>query len=151
MMRDEQVVTFCDQLVNSAPDQATMDDFCRKEIGISPITHGFRVLIRAPLIRELTQGGIRLPPDVQTVRQYKENIGLVLSLGPHCFKGKSFEDDSFDKDVAPRFKPGDWVYYSSYEKEKYFLNGFLCYYMTDDRVHATIRPEDLSILLTDMY
>lgn len=122
------------------------DTFCRKQIGIHPKTHGYRVLIRAPFLPEKTAGGIIMTHDTRSAHQYRENIGLVLDLGPKCFKGAAFEDED-----APRAAIGDWIYYSSYEKEKYDLNGFLCYYINDDRVHSTVPAEDVAAILKERF
>ena len=121
------------------------ETFCRKQIGVDPTTHGYRILIRAPLTQEKSQGGLYIPEEVRIADQYRENIGLVLSIGPKCFTGEAFENE------GARCVVGDWVYYSSYEKEKYQLNGFLCYYINDDRIHSTVSVEDLELLLKGRF
>lgn len=120
--------------------------FCKTQIGADLDVLGYRVLIRAPIVKETTKSGLIVPDSTRNEKQRYENAGLVLELGPHCFKGEGFKYDT-----EPRFRIGDWVYYSSYEKEKYILHSFVCYFITDDRVHARIPEADLAILLENMF
>lgn len=120
------------------------DTFCRQQIGVDGIVHGYRILLRSPWMPPQSKGGIIIPPASREARQNRANIGLVLSMGPKCFVGKDY--DEADKN---RCAVGDWVWYSSYEKEECNKNEFLCYYINDDRVYETIKPEDLSTILGD--
>lgn len=120
------------------------ESVCFKELGVDIRPFGYRVLIRAPIGNDKTAGGIYLPEAERKMRARKENMGLVLALGPDCFVGANFVGD------AKRFEAGDWIYYSSYEKEEYYINDILCFFLADERSHAPIDKEDLPILLKDM-
>jgi len=132
--------------MNKVPGEFSGDTFCEKQVDLDGVIHGYRILIRAPETPQKSRGGVWRTDQSVDAARYRENIGLVLAVGPKAFQGKGFEEE-----VEPRCKPGDWVYYSSYEKEQYTINGFLCFFINDDRVHYTLKPEKAAEILGDRY
>lgn len=133
-------------MIDKEPGQFEGSTFCRKQIGVHPEVMGYRILVRAPFIKGQTKGGIILTAETRETQQRYENVGLVLAMGPTCYLG-----DLFKNEPGPRCKVGDWIHYSSYEKERYPVNDFMCFYITDDRVHSVIPEEDYPVILGNKY
>lgn len=116
--------------------------FIKKELGIDINVKGYRVLIRAPMRSEKTSGGIYMPNNhYKDTQERNMNIGLVLKVGPTAFS------EGFSDRLSV---PGEWVYYSTYEREKIEPRpGIICYFINDERIFAGVPPEDVPIILKD--
>jgi len=72
------------------------------------------------------------------------NIGLVLKMGNQAytplerFGGKAY------------CSIGDWVYYSSYERDEVNINNHLCYFINDERIYATLSESDLMNIIPEL-
>lgn len=103
-----------------------------EKLGTDIDVHGYRILILAPTISEKTKGGIILSDSHRSLEGRGHNIGLVLKIGPlaylplNKFGGK------------PYCNVGDWVIYSSYERDEIKINDKLCFFINDERIYATI-------------
>jgi co-chaperonin GroES (HSP10) len=48
----------------------------------------------------------------------------------------------------PHCKVGDWVIYSSYERDEIYINEHLCFFLNDERIYATI--PDISTIVKEL-
>lgn len=115
------------------------NSLCMAEIGCSPDVRGYRLLIKAPEIPE-KKGNIILSDSYRQTQERRQNIGLVLAMGPSAFTG-SHEDK--------KCSVGDWVHYSILEREPVYPNGKACFYINDDKIIAILKPEEVFMFLDE--
>lgn len=108
--------------------------FCQKTIGSDPEVLAYRVLLRTLEVPEKSKGGIIFTNTAKEEVSKRNNIGQVLKIGPFAFEG--------DHEVF-RVNVGDWVHYSTLEREPVLSNGILCYYINDSRLLARISEKDV--------
>lgn len=114
------------------------DSFCKQKIGIDPEVLGYQVLVMGPLLEEKTKGGIIRPDHLIKEQQHRQNIGLILKMGPSCFK-----DHLADR----RCEIGDWVAYSNFERQQERVGDFILYYINDAHILARYSEEDVKKIL----
>lgn len=114
---------------------------CMREIGCEPDVKGYRLLIKAPKIPDKSSGGIIYVDQYKKENRRYQNVGLVLKIGPTAFQDR-FEDR--------RCKEGDWIHYSSYEREEVYPYDELCYYINDEKIYAVLKEEDVPIFIKAM-
>lgn len=112
--------------------------FCKKTIGVDPKVLGWSLLIKAPDMPERTKGGLLLPESTKEDSERRQNIGLVLKVGPQAFT---------ERYEHLRCKEGDWVHYSLYQRDLAYLNGHVCYYIEDDKIRSIIDEDDVELCL----
>lgn len=116
----------------------------KREIGIDLIVHGYRILIKAVTLPETTKSGIMLPEKMRNMERRAYHVGLILKLGSQAFLPlERFGGEPF-------CQVGDWVYYSSYEREEVNINNHLCYFVNDERIYATVSAEDLKTIIPEL-
>jgi co-chaperonin GroES (HSP10) len=118
--------------------------FLEQEIGVDLIVHGYRVLLKAITLPEKTKSGLILSEVMRNMERRAYNIGLVLKMGNQAYQPL----DKFGG--APYCKVGDWVYYSSYERDEVNINNHLCYFINDERIYATLSEADLSKIIPEL-
>jgi co-chaperonin GroES (HSP10) len=116
----------------------------QREIGVDLVVHGYRILLKAVTLPETTKGGIMLPEKMRNMERRAYNIGLVLKMGPQAF----FPLERFGG--VPFCEIGDWVYYSSYERDEVNINNHLCYFINDERIYATLSEESLKTIIPEL-
>ncbi len=132
------------EIARSLRLQSMTKTLIEQEIGIDLQVHGYRILLKAITLPETTKAGIMLPEGMRNMEAVSYNIGLVLKLGEQAylplekFGGK------------PYVSVGDWVYYSSYERDRQVINNHLCYFVNDERIYATVSESDLSKLVPEL-
>lgn len=105
-----------------------------QEIGTDALElKGYRILLKAVVLPETTKGGIILPEAYKKLERRVYNIGLVIAMGSRCYQPL----EKFGGE--PYCKVGDWVYYSSYEREEALVNDHLCFFINDERVYSVIK------------
>ena len=66
-------------------------------------------------------------------------MGKVLKMGNMAFQPLSkFGGEPF-------CSVGDWVHFSSYEREEIYIGDYLCYYVNDKRVYSIINNIEMII------
>jgi len=114
------------------------DSFCKDQIGIDPQVLGYQLLIKAPTLEEKTSGGIIRPDSVIKDQMRRQNIGLILKVGPSCFKDN----------LADRYcEVGDWVAYSNFERSPEYVGTYVLYYISDAHILAKYSEEDVKKIL----
>ena len=120
------------------------ESFCKQKCGIDPDVLGYQVLILGPEIAEKTEGGIIVPKLTLEEQQRRQNIGIVLKIGPSCFTINPMNGaDMSDR----RCEVGQWVEYSAFERQPRLVGDHTLYYVSDHYIIARYSEEDAKQIL----
>ena len=110
----------------------------KKEEPKLPQPTGWRLLVLPFKMKEKTKGGIVLAETTLEKQQVGSQVGLVLAMGPDCYKDKERYPD------GPWCKVKDWVMFARYAGSRIKIDGGEMRLLNDDEVLATIdSPEDI--------
>ena len=110
----------------------------KKEEAKIPKPTGWRMLVLPFKMKEKTKGGVILAEDTLERQQVASQCGLVLAMGPDCYKDKERYPD------GPWCKVNDWVMFARYAGSRIKIDGGEIRLLNDDEVLATIdSPEDI--------
>jgi co-chaperonin GroES (HSP10) len=125
-------------------DEGSEISLIEKEIGVDIHVHGYRVLLKAITLPKETKGGFILPEAMLNGEKHSYNIGLVLKMGDQAYQPlERFGGSAF-------CKIGDWVIYSSYERDRQVINNNLCFFVNDERIYATVKESDLIKVIPEL-
>ena len=103
-----------------------------------PQPTGWRMLVLPFKMKEKTKGGIVLAETTLERQQVASQCGLVLRMGPDCYKDKDRYPD------GPGCKEGQGVMFARYAGSRIKIEGGEIRLLNDDEVLATIKnPEDI--------
>ena len=103
-----------------------------------PQPTGWRMLVLPFKMKEKTKGGVILAETTLERQQVASQCGLVLKMGPDCYKDKERYAD------GPWCKEGEWVMFARYAGSRIKIEGGEIRLLNDDEVLATIEnPEDI--------
>ena len=103
-----------------------------------PQPTGWRLLVLPFKMKEKTKGGLVLAESTLERQQVGSQCGLVLRMGPDCYKDKDRYPD------GPWCKEGQWVMFARYAGSRIRIEGGEIRLLNDDEVLATIKnPEDI--------
>ena len=89
-------------------------------------------------ITQKTKGGVILAEDTLERQQIASQVGLVMAMGPQCYKDKERYPE------GPWCKEKDWVMFARYAGSRIKIDGGEMRLLNDDEVLATIdSPEDI--------
>jgi chaperonin GroES len=109
-----------------------------KEEAKLPKPTGWRLLVLPFKMKEKTKGGVILAEDTVERQQGASQVGLVLAMGPQCYKDKERYPE------GPWCKVNDWVMFARYAGSRVKIEGGEIRMLNDDEVLATIdSPEDI--------
>ena len=109
-----------------------------KEIGKIPQPTGWRIMVLPFKMKEKTKGGIVLAETTLERQQVASQCGLVLAMGPQCYKDKERYPE------GPWCKKNDWIMFARYAGSRIRIEGGEMRLLNDDEVLATIdSPEDI--------
>ena len=109
-----------------------------KKEGKIPKPTGWRLLVLPFKMKEKTKGGVILAETTLERQQVGSQCGLVLRMGPDCYKDKERYAD------GPWCKEGEWVMFARYAGSRIKIEGGEIRLLNDDEVLATIKnPEDI--------
>ena len=109
-----------------------------KEEAKLPKPTGWRLLVLPFKMKEKTKGGVILAEDTLERQQVASQVGLVLAMGPQCYKDKERYPE------GPWCKVNDWVMFARYAGSRIKIDGGEMRLLNDDEVLATIdSPEDI--------
>ena len=109
-----------------------------KVIDNLPEPSGWRLLVLPFKMKEKTKGGVILAEDTLERQQVASQVGLVLAMGPQCYKDKERYPE------GPWCKEKDWVMFARYAGSRIKIDGGEIRLLNDDEVLATIdSPEDI--------
>ena len=103
-----------------------------------PQPTGWRLLVLPFKMKEKTKGGLVLAETTLEKQQVASQVGLVMAMGPDCYKDKERYPD------GPWCKEKDWVMFARYAGSRIKIDGGEMRLLNDDEVLATIdSPEDI--------
>ena len=103
-----------------------------------PKPTGWRLLVLPFKMKEKTKGGLVLAETTIERQQVASQVGLVLAMGPQCYKDKERYPE------GPWCKKGDWVVFARYAGSRIQIDGGEVRLLNDDEILATIEnPEDI--------
>ena len=110
----------------------------KKEEPKLPRPTGWRMLVLPFKMKEKTKGGVILAEDTLERQQVASQVGLVMAMGPQCYKDKERYPE------GPWCKEKDWVMFARYAGSRIKIEGGEMRLLNDDEVLATIdSPEDI--------
>ena len=110
----------------------------KKEEPKLPQPTGWRMLVLPFKMKEKTKGGAILAEDTLERQQVASQVGLVMAMGPQCYKDKERYPE------GPWCKVNDWVMFARYAGSRIKIEGGEMRLLNDDEVLATIdSPEDI--------
>ena len=99
---------------------------------------GWRLLVLPFKMKEKTKGGVILAEDTLERQQVASQVGLVMAMGPQCYKDKERYPE------GPWCKEKDWIMFARYAGSRIKIEGGEMRLLNDDEVLATIdSPEDI--------
>ena len=114
------------------------EDLSKKESSKLPKPTGWRLLVLPFKMKEKTKGGLYMAETTLERQQVASQCGLVLRMGPDCYKDKERYPD------GPWCKEGEWVMFARYAGSRIKIEGGEIRLLNDDEVLATIKnPEDI--------
>ena len=103
-----------------------------------PNPTGWRMIVLPFKMKETTKGGLVLAETTLEKQQVASQCGLVLAMGPQCYKDKERYPE------GPWCKVNDWVMFARYAGSRVKIEGGEIRMLNDDEVLATIdSPEDI--------
>ena len=103
-----------------------------------PKPTGWRLLVLPFKMKEKTKGGLVLSETTLEKQQVASQVGLVMAMGPDCYKDKERYPD------GPWCKVKDWIMFARYAGSRIKIDGGEMRLLNDDEVLATIdSPEDI--------
>ena len=103
-----------------------------------PKPTGWRLLVLPFKMKEKTKGGLVLAETTLEKQQVASQVGLVMAMGPDCYKDKERYPD------GPGCKVKDWIMFARYAGSRIKIDGGEMRLLNDDEVLATIdSPEDI--------
>ena len=103
-----------------------------------PRPTGWRLLVLPFKMKEKTKGGVILAEDTLERQQVASQVGLVMAMGPQCYKDKERYPE------GPWCKEKDWIMFARYAGSRIKIEGGEMRLLNDDEVLATIdSPEDI--------
>ena len=103
-----------------------------------PKPTGWRMLVLPFKMKETTKGGLVLAETTLERQQVASQVGLVMAMGPQCYKDKERYPD------GPWCKEKDWIMFARYAGSRIKIDGGEMRLLNDDEVLATIdSPEDI--------
>ena len=106
--------------------------------GKIPKPTGRRIMVLPFKMKEKTKGGLVLAETTIEKQQVASQCGLVLAMGPDCYKDEERYPD------GPWCKVNEWVMFARYAGSRIKIDGGEIRLLNDDEVLATIdSPEDI--------
>src|SRR5580692_4692196 len=133
--------------MNNETGVIRQNSFMKEQIGVELLVHDNFVMVKAVEIPEKV-GSIYVPDQYKKDQRRSYHIGLVLGFGDAAFDPETFGPRS---KTLTNIKIGDWVYYSSYEREQISIGDYSIYMMRDSRIYMTIPESVLPILIPELY
>jgi hypothetical protein len=142
----------------SSPDQAqTVRELVGDALNDITLT-GNDLIMSVYIEKEMSPGGLILPPERLRESLYQSKVGLVLKTGPESFQYRGafpwitpkpdelgengkYTDAYYDRSGKYTPKNGDWVIHFASDSRLFGLNGVPCRYATDSVVKMiTTKP-----------
>ena len=103
-----------------------------------PDPTGWRLLVLPYKGQGKTKGGVILADQTMEERSYTTVTGLVLKIGPDCYKDETRYPN------GPWCKKGDWIIFGRYAGSRFGIEGGEVRILNDDEIIAVVKdPEDI--------
>jgi chaperonin GroES len=103
-----------------------------------PKPTGWRIIVLPFKMNDKTKGGVLMTESTLERQQVGSQCGLVLAMGPQCYKDKERYPD------GPWCKVNDWVVFARYAGSRIQIEGGEIRLLNDDEILATVQnPEDI--------
>ena len=103
-----------------------------------PQPTGWRLLVLPFKMKEKTKGGLVLAETTLEKQQVASQVGLVMAMGPQCYKDKERYPE------GPWCEVNNWVMFARYAGSRIKIEGGEMRLLNDDEILATIEsPEDI--------
>ena len=113
-------------------------DLSKQDSEKLPQPTGWRMLVLPFKMKEKTKGGLYMAETTLERQQVASQTGLVLRMGPDCYRDKDRYPD------GPWCKEGDWICIGRYAGSRFSLEDMEVRVINDDEVIATLLdPEDI--------
>jgi len=87
-------------------------------------------------------GSIHLPEQLQDAQGYTHGLGIVLKLGPSCFRGKKCEDLGITPENSA--KVGDIILFQAATVPRRIkVDGIEILFINDDAYYGTVEPSEI--------
>jgi len=103
-----------------------------------PKPTGWRIIVLPFKMNDKTKGGVLMTESTLERQQVGSQCGLVLAMGPQCYKDTERYPD------GPWCKVNDWVVFARYAGSRIQIEGGEIRLLNDDEILATVQnPEDI--------
>jgi len=116
--------------IQHLPDEKILDRL--------PDPTGWRLLVLPYKGQGKTKGGVILADQTMEERSYTTVTGLVLKIGPDCYKDETRYPN------GPWCKKGDWIIFGRYAGSRFGIEGGEVRILNEDEIIAVVKdPEDI--------
>lgn len=119
------------------------ESFMEEKIGIDIEVFDFRMIVRSIQLPEKTKSGFILPENMRKMESQSYMIGQIIGMGELAYTPK-------EKFCSKIRKIGDWVYYQSYERDKFLIGDHICYWINDERILGRVKEGDLAKIIPEL-
>jgi len=103
-----------------------------------PDPTGWRMLVLPYRGQGKTKGGVLLTDETMQERSYTTVTGLVLKMGPDCYKDETRYPN------GPWCKVNDWIIFGRYAGSRFGIEGGEVRILNEDEIIAVVKdPEDI--------
>ena len=103
-----------------------------------PDPTGWRMLVLPYRGQGKTKGGVLLTDETMQERSYTTVTGLVLKMGPDCYKDETRYPN------GPWCKINDWIIFGRYAGSRFGIEGGEVRILNEDEIIAVVKdPEDI--------
>jgi len=103
-----------------------------------PKPTGWRIIVLPFKMNDRTEGGVIITDSTLERQQVASQCGLVLAMGPQCYKDKERYPE------GPWCKVNDWVVFARYAGSRINIEGGEIRLLNDDEILATVQdPKDI--------
>ena len=103
-----------------------------------PNPTGWRIIVLPFKMNDRTEGGVIMTESTIERQQVASQCGLVLAMGPQCYKDKERYPE------GPWCKVNDWVGFARYAGSRINIEGGEIRLLNDDEILATVQdPKDI--------
>ena len=121
----------------AAPKYA-LDEKYKEQSEKLPKPTGWRIIVLPFKMNDKTKGGVLMTESTLERQQIGSQCGLVLAMGPQCYKDKERYPD------GPWCKVNDWVVFARYAGSRINFEGGEIRLLNDDEILATVKdPKDI--------
>ena len=125
------------QQTNQKPKYALEEKY-KEQTEKLPKPTGWRIIVLPFKMNDKTEGGVLITESALERQQVASQCGLVLAMGPQCYRDKERYPD------GPWCKVNDWVVFARYAGSRINIEGGEIRLLNEDEILATVKdPKDI--------